>query len=150
MGKGRNHCSTGGALAPLLGMKIGGVFGLGGARAISQGLALLGMGALSVGGFEGASTAIIIGGGGLLGGVVNGVGASEFYKSNRQAFKTELYKILAMIDCEFFNPQHFRQNFFAYKNFLISQIEAHDLDYKLKKEAKDRILETFLAKEKEL
>ncbi len=139
---------TGGAAAPLFGLKIGAFFGLTGAAAISHGLALLGMGALSVGGL--GSTALVIGGGGLLGGVVGGIEAAKLYKDNNEAFKIELYKLIAMIECEFFNSTDFKGNLMKYKKFLIGQVEIHDLDKKLKQEAINRILEHFLSKEKEL
>ena len=59
---------TGGLAAPAIGGVIGSLMGLGGAAAVSAGLAFLGGGALAVGGFGMAGgTALIIGGGALIG-----------------------------------------------------------------------------------
>lgn len=134
---------TGGLAAPIIGGSIGGLLGLSGAAAISHGLALLGMGALATTGVGAkAGLVLAIGGGGLLGGVVSSVTANKIFKDD-ETFKLELNKILALIECSFFNKDHFSKNIYDYRKFLLDQIKSQNLEPAQKEMAIERINKSF-------
>lgn len=87
---------TGGLAAPALGAIVGGAMGLSGAAAVSAGLAFLGGGAIAAGGLGVAGgTAVVIGGGAVLG-AAGGGAAMAALRSSHSLVLRELAKLEAV------------------------------------------------------